>query len=116
MTPPQEFKNMSCEEFQALLPELIGTGEDINLHPHIQTCDLCKALLADLEAIADAARQLFPTVEPPDDLWSGIEDRLKEQNGEREHEEASAEDKENEEEPPVDEAETAENKQEPSKA
>ena len=77
MTVPQELKNMSCEEFQAMLPELIGSGVDINQHPHIQDCDLCRALLADLEAIADAARQLFPTVEPPDDLWSEIEHKIK---------------------------------------
>jgi len=80
MTAPRDRETMSCEEFQALLPELIGTGEDINLHPHIQTCELCRALLADLETIAEAARQLFPTVEPPDDLWDSIETAIKEES------------------------------------
>jgi len=95
MKGPNPFKDMKCEEFQALLPELIGTGEDINLHPHIQDCALCRALLADLEAIADAARQLFPTIEPPDDLWTEIEDRIKKEESSREEkEEASSEDEE----------------------
>jgi hypothetical protein len=80
MTAPRDPDKMSCQEFQDLLPELIGTGEDIKLHPHIQSCELCRALLADLETIAEAARQLFPTVEPPDELWSHIELAIKEEN------------------------------------
>lgn len=77
MTAPGDPRTMSCEEFQALLPELIGSGADINLHPHIQSCELCRALLADLETIAEAARQLFPNVEPPDELWEKIESEIK---------------------------------------
>jgi len=69
--------NLPCEKFQALLPELIGTGEDISAHPHVQNCDLCRALLADLETIAEAARQLFPGVEPPDEVWKNIESAIK---------------------------------------
>jgi len=68
---------LTCAEFQALLPELIGTGEDISTHPHVQSCDLCRALLADLETIAEAARQLFPDVEPPDEVWKNIESAIK---------------------------------------
>ena len=45
-------------------------------HPHFQGCDHCRALLADLETIAAAARQLFPIVEPPDDLWEHIESAI----------------------------------------
>jgi hypothetical protein len=79
MTVAKEPKTMTCEEFQNLLPQLIGTGEDINLHPHIETCELCRAFLSDLEAIAEAARQLFPAVEPPDDLWSSIESAIQQE-------------------------------------
>ena len=73
--------NMSCAEFQAQLPELIGTGENMSEHPHIETCELCRALLADLETIAEAARQLFPSVEPPEDLWAQIESAIKNEDG-----------------------------------
>ena len=65
-------KDLSCAEFQAQLPELIGTGEDISSHPHLRSCELCTALLADLETIAEAARQLFPVADPPDELWEHI--------------------------------------------
>jgi hypothetical protein len=79
MTAPIDPRNMTCEEFQALLPELIGAGQDINQHPHMKTCDLCRALLADLETIAQAARELFPVEEPPDELWSHIESAIKQE-------------------------------------
>jgi hypothetical protein len=73
--------NMTCQQFQDQLPELIGSGENAASHPHLQTCPLCRALLSDLEIIAAAARQLFPIVEPPDDLWEHIESALKEEDG-----------------------------------
>ena len=68
---------MSCVAFQAQLPDLIGSGADAASHPHIQSCELCRALLADLETIAEAARQLLPIVEPPDELWEHIESAIK---------------------------------------
>ncbi len=69
--------NLNCADFQARLPELIASGEDVSSHPHLQTCELCRALLADLETIAEAARQLFPSVEPPDEVWEHIESAIK---------------------------------------
>ena len=72
---------LSCAQFQAQLPELIGTGENIAIHPHILSCQRCSALLADLETIAEAARQLFPIVEPPDELWEQIESAIKNEEG-----------------------------------
>jgi hypothetical protein len=73
--------NMSCAEFQAQLPELIGTGADASTHPHIRGCELCRALLADLQTIAEAARQLLPVVDPPEDLWAHIESAIKSEDG-----------------------------------
>ena len=72
---------LSCAAFQAQLPELIGSGENVAAHPHLQSCELCRALLADLETIAEAARQLFPIVEPPDELWEHIESAIKNEEG-----------------------------------
>jgi hypothetical protein len=69
--------NSKCIEFQDKLPDLIGAGEDLSVHPHIQSCELCRALLSDLETIAEAARQLFPSEEPPDELWSHIESAIR---------------------------------------
>jgi hypothetical protein len=75
-------RNMSCEEFQSQLAELIGSGEDISQHPHLQTCqNTCKALLADLQTIADAAKQLLPIEPPQEDLWDRIELAIKQEEG-----------------------------------
>jgi hypothetical protein len=75
----EALKSMSCQEFQDQLPELIGSAQNIAEHPHYLSCELCRALLADLETIAQAARQLFPIVEPPDELWEQIELAIKDE-------------------------------------
>lgn len=77
--------NMSCTDFQAQLPELINSGENAAAHPHVQKCELCRALLADLETIAEAARQLFPAVEPPDHLWRQIESAIQSEGQQPKH-------------------------------
>ena len=79
----EDLKNMSCEEFQAHMPELIQSGEDASAHPHVQSCGLCRALLQDLETIAEAARQLFPVEDPPDRLWDQIQTAIKEEETSR---------------------------------
>jgi hypothetical protein len=71
----------NCAEVQARLPELIGSGADVREHPHIKSCELCRALLADLETIAEAARQLLPVVDPPEDLWAQIESAIRKDDG-----------------------------------
>ena len=68
---------MSCAEFQAHMPELIASGADLSNDEHLKSCELCRALLDDLETIAEAARQLFPSVDPSDKLWSQIESAIK---------------------------------------
>ncbi len=68
---------MSCAEFQDQMAELIGSGEDPDAHPHLKDCADCRALLAELQTIADAARELFPSVEPPDEVWEHIESAIK---------------------------------------
>jgi len=72
-----DLNKKECEVFQSRLAEMIGAGEDLSLHPHILSCELCRALLADLTTIAEAARQLFPAVEPPDEVWQHIESAIK---------------------------------------
>jgi hypothetical protein len=66
-----------CAAFQATMAERIGEGEDLQANPHLSTCERCSSLVRDLEAIAEAARQLMPIdADPADELWSKIEIRL----------------------------------------
>jgi hypothetical protein len=83
----ENMDKMTCEAFQAQLPELIGSGESAAAHPHLEHCELCRALLADLETIAEAARQLFPIEEPPDELWEHIESAIKNEKATTEEDE-----------------------------
>jgi hypothetical protein len=63
-----------CAEFQALMPKRIGAGEDLQTYPHMLTCERCRALVRDLEYIAEVARQLIPIEEEPrDELWAQIQ-------------------------------------------
>lgn len=71
MTRDPQF--MTCQEFQEQMAELIGSGEDVNNHPHLRACATCRALLADLQTIAAAARELLPVEPPAEDLWQRIE-------------------------------------------
>jgi hypothetical protein len=63
-----------CARFQSQMPERISSGEDLQAHPHMLTCERCRALVRDLEYIAEAARQLLPVeAEPPDEIWIQIQ-------------------------------------------
>jgi hypothetical protein len=76
----------TCQQFQSRLPELIGSYKDLASDPHLQLCSSCRALLSDLESIAEAARELFLTAEPPEDLWNQIESALWSEEGSSEPE------------------------------
>ena len=64
---------LSCAVFQARLPELIGSGNGVAGYSHLDNCENCRALLADLECIAETARRLFPIEDPPETLWDEIQ-------------------------------------------
>jgi len=73
-------KSMTCEEFQSQLAELVGSGADVENHPHIQECAICRQLYEELQTIVDAARQLFPDQQPEDELWDRIESAIKKED------------------------------------
>jgi hypothetical protein len=69
--------NIECAAFQASMAERIGEGEDLQSNPHMLTCERCRALVRELEQIADAVRSLMPReIEPDENLWSKIEFQL----------------------------------------
>ncbi len=49
---PDDPNKLTCEAFQNQLSELIGSGADVENHPHAVTCELCSALIRDLIRIA----------------------------------------------------------------
>jgi hypothetical protein len=57
---PKHARKLSCEEFQHQLSDLINSGADLEDHPHVKACPKCRQIAQELEAIAEAARKLFP--------------------------------------------------------
>lgn len=78
----EETDSIDCVDFQSRLAALIAAGEDLSSDAHLRDCANCRALLADLEAIAEAARQMFPEEEPPDTLWARIESAIEKEGEE----------------------------------
>jgi len=75
---PQVSDPAACAEFQKHLPELLeDENPNLSADPHIIGCANCAALVRDLEAIAQAARELLPTYEPSPDLWNQIQSAMK---------------------------------------
>ncbi len=71
---------MSCqrhiERIQELVDGTMGPIRRAELEQHLSQCEACRALLADLERIRDAAAAL-PQMRPPDGAWLQIAGRLR---------------------------------------
>jgi hypothetical protein len=78
-----DFDTMTPADFEQYLPDFFANGDGhVSTDPRLQTFlrnnPDCAALVRDLEAIADQARSLFePTYEPSDSVWSGIQNKLR---------------------------------------
>jgi hypothetical protein len=88
MTEPGEinFDTMRPEEFENYLPDLFATGDgkvsqDPRLQKFLSQNPDCAALVQDLETIAEHARSLFePVGDPSDQVWSNIQNKLREES------------------------------------
>jgi Putative zinc-finger len=73
---------MACTRYITSIQELVdgtlGPIRRADLEAHLETCDECRALRADLEAIRDAARTLGD-VPVPDRTWLQIAGRLRQE-------------------------------------
>jgi hypothetical protein len=71
--------NMTCEAFDAVLPDYLeGTLDDsrrASVERHLSECVRCAGLLRDIENISKQAADL-PDMVPSRDLWQGIEARI----------------------------------------
>ena len=67
---------MTCAEFQKLLPQLYESGSTAEGHEHLQGCETCSDLVADLNYIADQAKLLLPMRDPSPKVWHKIQNSL----------------------------------------
>jgi hypothetical protein len=69
---------MTCEQFEAVLPQLLDDEPAPLTHAgraHLDDCDECRAMYDDLATIRAQASTL-PVLAPSRDLWSGIASRI----------------------------------------
>lgn len=68
---------VDCAVFQDQLPRLFESGEDLNTHSHLKTCENCSALVRDLEYIAQQAKLLLPIHDPSPGVWENIQTAIR---------------------------------------
>jgi predicted anti-sigma-YlaC factor YlaD len=66
-----------CASFQDELPSLFESGENLAAQPHLKTCENCRALVQDLEYIAQQAKLLLPIHDPGPAVWENIQNAIK---------------------------------------
>ena len=70
----------ACERYLNAIQELVdgtlGPIRRAELELHLESCDACRALAEDLQAIAAAAQSLEPRT-PPDRVWQQVAGRLR---------------------------------------
>ena len=75
---------MTCRETTPVLSAYLDRTLDADTHAHVGThldaCESCRALLADLHHIRSAARSLGP-ITPPDHIWLEIAGRIRLEQG-----------------------------------
>jgi anti-sigma factor RsiW len=73
---------MSCNRYRDTIQELadgtLGPVRRAELQTHLDVCDDCRALVADLRKIRDIAARLEPA-RPPDHVWMQIAGRLRQE-------------------------------------
>ncbi len=70
-------KIMTCAEFQEKLPELFESQADLGAQEHLKSCEMCAALVRDLEYIAAQARLLLPIHDPSPAVWEHIQQAIR---------------------------------------
>jgi len=66
------------ESIQELIDGTIGAIRRAELERHLATCEECRALMTDMQAIRDTADALEP-LEPPAGVWLQIAGRLRQE-------------------------------------
>ncbi|SRR5579871_800966 len=69
--------NMKCEQFERILEQQEGGPLPKQAAAHLEECNTCRALSADLGAIRDAALELSAGEEaPPERIWVSLRNQL----------------------------------------
>lgn len=75
MTYDKHECDLMCERLAAYLEGDLAPEEQAAADAHLESCAACRAVLAELRTIVAQAASL-PPLNPPRDLWAGIESRI----------------------------------------
>jgi hypothetical protein len=67
---------MTCDEFERVLPELVGE-HTLEQEAHLRSCSACADLLADLNVISEQAMLLEALDEPDPRVWESLQYALR---------------------------------------
>jgi hypothetical protein len=67
---------MRCEELELVLEQSVGEPLAASAQAHLESCAMCRQLLAELKRIEAVARELPAEVEPPERLWISLRAQL----------------------------------------
>lgn len=81
---------MTCSDVRSVLPDLMESGQNVEFQAHLESCPNCSQLVAELELVAGAARDLAASEEPPARLWVKLAAELRAEGVIREPEAVSA--------------------------
>ena len=70
---------MTCEELQNVLASIIDWKPSAQAQAHLDSCRICRNLVADLKHIAQSAKFLLHLDEPPERVWDKIRCMLESQ-------------------------------------
>ncbi len=85
MSEHQTTQRQDCQAIRPLLDDLVdgrlSAREQRRVRRHLASCEPCSEQLAGLEALLAEVDSLPLAIEPPTDLWGGIESRLSPKTG-----------------------------------
>lgn len=67
---------MKCEELEIILERNGGESLSAPAQAHLESCGMCRQLVAELERIGAVARELPAEVEPPERVWISLRAQL----------------------------------------
>ncbi len=63
---------MTCEALQNVLASINDWTPSVQAQAHLDSCRICSNLVADLKHIAESAKFLLHSEEPPERVWNKI--------------------------------------------
>lgn len=77
---------MKCDQFKEIfltdyLDEMLSAEKRKDCDTHLESCELCAGLVADLKTITEQTFKKVETLQPSRQIWAGIQHKIESQTG-----------------------------------